>query len=297
MSSDAVSGLDEQLRPRRSVLYMPSSNARALEKAQSIAADALIFDLEDAVAPDAKPVAREQACAAVASGRYGNRELTIRCNGLDTPWGAADLAAAAEAGPAAVVIPKVSGPAHLAQVAAALEKAGAPDSTLIWPMIETPAAIFAIREIAAFERVAALILGTNDLAKELRAALVPGRAPLLPHLATALLAAREAGIAAVDGVYNDVKDLAGFEAECVQGAQLGYDGKTLIHPGQVEVANRVWAPSLDDIEYAGRVIAAFEEAVRDGRGVVTVDGKMIENLHVDNARRTLAVADAIAALG
>jgi citrate lyase subunit beta/citryl-CoA lyase len=289
--------LGEQIRPRRSVLYMPSSNGRALAKAKAIPADALIFDLEDAVAPDAKVAAREQACAAVSGGGYGPRELTIRCNGLDTPWGADDLAAAAEAGPAAVVIPKVSGAAYLSQVADALESAGAPDTTMIWPMVETPAAIFAIREIAAFPRVGALILGTNDLAKELRAALVPGRAPLLPHLATALLAAREAGITAVDGVYNDVRDPIGFEAECVQGVQLGYDGKTLIHPGQVEIANRAWAPTEDDVAHARRVIDAFDEAIRDGRGVVTVDGRMIENLHVDNARRTLAVAAAIAALG
>ena len=286
----------QPLRPRRSVLYLPASNTRALEKAKTIPADALIFDLEDAVAPEAKPAAREQACAAVAARGYGAREVTIRCNGVDTPWGAADLAAAGAAGPAAIVVPKVSGAAHLERIATALEQAGAPDHTAIWPMIETPAAIFAIRQIAAFPRVGAIVLGTNDLAKELRAALVPGRAPLLPHLATALLAAREAGIAALDGVYNEVKDLAGLEAECVQGAQLGYDGKTLIHPGQVDIANRVWAPTDEDIDFAARVIAAFDEAVRGGRGVATVDGKMIENLHVDNARRTLATADAIRAL-
>ena len=280
----------------RSVLYMPSSNARALEKAKSIPADGIIFDLEDAVAPDAKEIAREQACAAVGSGEYGGRSLTIRCNGLDTPWGADDLTAAATTGAAAVVIPKVSSAAHLGMVNNALEKAGAPDSLSVWAMVETPAAIFAVRDIASYERVSVLVLGTNDLAKELRAALIPGRAPLLPHLATTLLAAREAGIAVLDGVYNDVKDLDGFEAECVQGMQMGFDGKTLIHPTQVEVANRVWAPSDAEVEHAQRVIEAFEEAERDGRGVVTVDGRMIENLHVDNARRTLAVAAAIAAL-
>jgi citrate lyase subunit beta/citryl-CoA lyase len=276
----------------RSVLYMPSSNARALEKAKTLPADAIIFDLEDAVAPDAKETAREQACAAASSGDYGTRTLTIRCNGLDTPWGEADLKAAAAAKPHAVVIPKVSGPDHLAQVAAAV----GPD-TRIWAMVETPAAIFSVREIAAHPQVDVLVMGTNDLAKELRAALVPGRAPLLPHLATALLAAREAGIVILDGVYNDVKDLEGFEAECVQGAQLGFDGKTLVHPTQVEVANRVWAPSDDEVEHARRVIAAFDEAQREGKGVVTVDGRMIENLHVDNARRTLATAEAITALG
>lgn len=274
----------------RSVLYMPSSNARALEKAKTLPADAIIFDLEDAVAPDAKETAREQACAAVRSGEYGGRTLTIRCNGLDTPWGAADLAAAAAAGPAAVVVPKVSGPDHLAQVAAVVGP-----GTRIWAMVETPAAIFAVREIAAHPSVDVLVMGTNDLAKELRAALVPGRAPLLPHLATALLAAREAGVLALDGVYNDVQDLAGFEAECVQGAQLGFDGKTLVHPTQVDVANRVWAPSDSEIAHARQVIEAFEAAGREGKGVVTVDGRMIENLHVDNAHRVLATAQALAA--
>ena len=275
---------------------MPSSNERALEKAKTIAADGIIFDLEDAVAPDAKELAREQACAAAGSKDYGDRTLTVRCNGLDTPWGAADLAAAARSGAAAVVVPKVSGPHHLTQVNNALDDAGAPDDLAVWAMVETPAAIFAVRDIARFDRVSVLVLGTNDLAKELRATLVPGRAPLLPHLATTLLAAREAGIAVLDGVYNDVKDLDGFEAECRQGMEMGFDGKTLIHPSQVEIANRVWAPSEDEVEYARRVIEAFDEAQRDGRGVVTVDGRMIENLHVDNARRTLSVAEAIAAL-
>ena len=275
----------------RSVLYMPSSNARALEKAKTIRADALILDLEDAVAPDAKELARDQACAAVASGEYGRRLLTIRCNGLDTPWGEADLRAAGEAGPAAVVVPKVSGVEHLQRVASLLP-AGLP----IWAMVETPRAVFDVRAIAGFEQVSVLVLGTNDLAKELRAALVPGRAPLLPHLATALLGAREAGKAVLDGVYNDVKDLAGFDADCVQGAELGFDGKTLVHPSQVEIANRVWAPSEAEVESARAVVEAFEAAERDGRGVVVVDGRMVENLHRDNALRTLAVADAIAAL-
>ena len=277
------------LVPRRSVLYMPASNARALEKAQTIPADAIIFDLEDAVAPDAKEEAREQACAAVRSGAYGRRELTIRCNGLDTTWGRAALAAASAAGPAAVVIPKVPGAAHLDEVAAL---AG---GTRIWAMVETPAAIFTAREIARHPAVDVLVLGTNDLAKELRAALVPGRAPLLPHLATALLAAREAGKVILDGVYNDVKDLDGLRDECVQGAQMGFDGKTLVHPAQVGEANRAFSPTEAEVEHAARVIAAFEQASREGRGVVTVDGRMIENLHVDNARRVLATAQAIAA--
>jgi citrate lyase subunit beta / citryl-CoA lyase len=284
------------LRPRRSVLYMPAANDRAVEKAQSIPADAIIFDLEDAVAPDAKPDARAKAVAAVRSGLYGNRELTIRCNGLDTEWGAADIAAAGSAAPSAVVIPKVDSVAAVDAVSAALDAADAPGSVRIWPMIETPTATFDVRAIAAHPRVAVLVMGTNDLAKELRSPIVPGRHPLVPHLATALLAAREAGKVILDGVYNDVKDAAGFAAECRQGMEMGFDGKTLIHPGQVEAANETWAPSPADVEYARRVIGAFDEAIADGRGVVTVDGRMIENLHVENARRVLALAEAIIAL-
>ena len=288
---------DDSLRPRRSVLYMPAANERALEKAKTIPADALIFDLEDAVAPDAKDAARANACAAAASGDYGSREVTIRCNGLDTPWGSHDVAAAATSGAAAVVIPKVGSVAYLDEISAALDAAGAPAELRIWAMVETPTAIFDVRAIAAHRRVAVLVMGTNDLARELRAGLVPGRHPLLPHLATALLAAREAGKVILDGVYNDVKDAEGFQAECELGAEMGFDGKTLVHPSQVEPANDVWAPSADEVEHARRVIAAFEAATAEGRGVITVDGRMIENLHVDNARRALAVADAIAALG
>ena len=288
--------MTDHLRPRRSVLYMPAANERALEKAKSIACDAIIFDLEDAVAPDAKVTARDQAVAAVGSGEYGSRELTIRCNGLDTEWGPDDLAAVATSGAAAVVVPKVSGARHLETVSNRLDEAGAPTELTIWPMIETPAAVFAAREIAGFHRASVMVIGTNDLARELRAALVPGRHPLLLHLATALLATREAGKVIVDGVYNDVEDADGFAAECRQGHEMGFDGKTLIHPSQVEPANAVWSPTDDEIDFSRRVIAAFEEAAADGRGVVTVDGRMIEHLHVENALRILAVADAIAAL-
>ncbi len=290
-----ASNITSDLRPRRSVLYMPAANERALEKAKTLAADAIIFDLEDAVAPDAKEGARAKAVAAVTSGQYGNRELTIRCNGLDTPWGADDIDAAATAKPSAVVIPKVDSVNYLDQIAARLDAAGAIE-TMIWAMIETPTAIFDARAIAAHERVAVLVMGTNDLAKELRSPLVAGRHPLVPHLAIALLAAREAGKVILDGVYNDVRDPEGFAAECLQGAEMGFDGKTLIHPNQVEPCNETWAPSDEEVDYANRVIEAFTEAEADGRGVVTVDGRMIENLHVDNARRTLAVAQSIAAL-
>lgn len=286
--------MDALLRPRRSVLYMPAANARALEKAKTIAADALIFDLEDAVAPDAKDLARGQAAAAAASGEYGSREITIRCNGLDTPWGKADIAAAAEAGPSAIVIPKVSGVGHLADIAAAMEAAGAPDHTTIWAMVETPVGIFAARDIAAFDRVSVLVMGTNDLAKELRAAQTPGRHALVHHLAAAILAARAEDKVILDGVFNDVTDLEAFDAEARQGFEMGFDGKTLIHPSQVGPANEIWAPDADEIEHALKVIAAFEAAEAEGQGVITVDGRMIENLHVDNARRAVAVAAAIA---
>lgn len=284
------------LRPRRSVLYMPAANERALEKAKTIPADAIIFDLEDAVAPDAKDAARENAVAAATSGDYGRRELTIRCNGLDTPWGAADIAAAAGSSAAAVVIPKVTSTDHLSEVNAQLRAAGAPEDMTIWAMVETPTAIFDIRSIAAHPRVNVLVMGTNDLIKELRGEQHADRAPLIPHLAMALLGAREADKVILDGVYNDVKNPEGFLAEAQQGRAFGFDGKTLIHPTQVEPANDVWAPSKADIDYSQRVIEAFDEAVSEGRGVITVDGRMIENLHVDNARRVLATAAAIAEL-
>jgi citrate lyase subunit beta/citryl-CoA lyase len=275
---------------------MPAANERALEKAKSIATDAIIFDLEDAVSPDAKDVARAQAVAAVNSGEYGKRELTIRCNALATPWGHADVAAAATACVSAVVIPKINSVAEVDEVSRALDAAGAPKEMMIWAMIETPTAIMDCRAIAAHPRVAVLVMGTNDLAKELRAAQVPGRAPLVPSLHMALLAAREADKVILDGVYNDIKNADGFTAECVQGQNMGFDGKTLIHPDQVAIANDTWAPSAHDVEHARKVIDAFNEALAQGKGVVQLDGKMIENLHVANAERAIAIADAIAQL-
>lgn len=284
------------LRPRRSALYMPAANERALEKAKTIATDAIIFDLEDAVSPDAKDLARAQAVAAVNSGEYGKRELTIRCNALATPWGHADVAAAAKACVSAVVIPKINSVAEVDEVSRALDAAGAPKEMMIWAMIETPTAIMDCRDIAAHPRVAVLVMGTNDLAKELRAAQVPGRAPLVPSLHMALLAARESDKVILDGVYNDIKNAEGFTTECVQGNNMGFDGKTLIHPDQVAIANDTWAPSAQDVEHARKVIAAFNEALAEGKGVVQLDGKMIENLHVANAERAIAIADAIAQL-
>jgi citrate lyase subunit beta/citryl-CoA lyase len=275
---------------------MPAANERAIEKAKTIATDAIIFDLEDAVSPDAKDLARTQAVAAVNSGEYGKRELTIRCNALATPWGHADVAAAAKACVSAVVIPKINSVAEVDEVSRALDAAGAPKEMMIWAMIETPTAIMDCRAIAAHPRVAVLVMGTNDLAKELRAAQVPGRAPLVPSLHMALLAAREADKVILDGVYNDIKNADGFTAECVQGQNMGFDGKTLIHPDQVSIANDTWAPSAQDVEHARKVIAAFNEALAEGKGVVQLDGKMIENLHVANAERAIAIADAIAQL-
>lgn len=280
--------------PRRSVLYMPSSNARALEKAKTLPVDALILDLEDAVGPDDKPAAREAACAAVASGEYGDRELTIRINGIGTQWHDEDLAAAAKAGPAGIVVPKVNSAEEVRSLVAAIEAAGAPEHTKLWAMIETPAAIFDVREIAqASARLAVLVMGTNDLVKELQADHVPGRGPLQTALSLALLAAREAGIAILDGVYNNVKDAEGFAAECTQGRDMGFDGKTLIHPGQVEVCNDTFAPSPEAVEEAEGILEAWEAGA--GKGVVTYNGKMIENLHVDIARRVLDTHKAIVA--
>ncbi|MGZ4681504.1 MAG: HpcH/HpaI aldolase/citrate lyase family protein [Acidimicrobiales bacterium] len=289
--------LNDDLRPRRSVLYMPGANERALEKAKTIPADALILDLEDAVAPDAKADARARVCAAAASGDYGRKEVTIRANGLDTPWHADDLRAIAEAGPAAVVVPKINSAADVAAVEKALEAGGAPDHTRIWAMLETPVAILHAEEIAtSSERLAVLVLGTNDLAKELHAEHVPGRQPLLFGLSQCLLAARLAGKVILDGVYNDIKDPDGFLAECVQGRQLGFDGKTLIHPTQVEPCNDTFAPGELELTHARGLILAFEEAQAEGRGVATYEGRMIENMHVDNARRAIAMAEAIAEL-
>jgi len=289
--------LNDDLRPRRSVLYMPGANARALEKAKTIPADALILDLEDAVAPDAKADARARVCAAAASGDYGHKEVTIRANGLDTPWHADDLRAIAEAGPAAVVVPKINSAADVAAVERALEAGGAPSHTRIWAMLETPIAVLHAEEIAtASERLSVLVLGTNDLAKELHAEHVPGRAPLVFGLSQCLLAARMAGKVILDGVYNDIKDPDGFLAECVQGRQLGFDGKTLIHPTQVEPCNDTFAPGEEELTRSRGLILAFEEAQADGRGVATYEGRMIENMHVDNARRAIAMAEAIADL-
>jgi len=275
---------------------MPASNERALEKARTIPCDGLILDLEDAVAPDAKPAARDAACAAAASGAYGAREVTIRVNGADTEWHADDLRAACAAGPDAIVVPKVNGADEVRALVDAMSAAGAPDHTSLWAMVETPAAMLHCEELAAAsDRLTVLVMGTNDLAKELYAAHVPGRHPLLPGLGLALLAARSTGKAILDGVYNDVQDADGFLAECRQGREMGFDGKTLIHPGQVAGANDAFAPDEQAVEDARGILEAWEAG--RGSGVVTYRGRMVESLHVDSARRTLAVHEAVAALG
>jgi citrate lyase subunit beta/citryl-CoA lyase len=286
---------EQKLRPRRSVLYMPGANERALEKAKGIDADALILDLEDAVAPESKPEARDRVCAAVQSGEYGHRELTIRVNGIGTEWHEADIAAAAAAGPDAVLVPKVGSADEVRTLVGALESAGAPDHTRLWAMVETPAGLLHVEEIAAAdERLTVLVMGTNDVVNETYGLHVPGRNPLvLTSLSLCLLAARAAGKVIVDGVYNDVKDLEGFEAEARQGREMGFDGKTLIHPSQVEPANVAFAPSPEDVEHAQQLIATFEEAKAAGQGVVTFNGRMVEELHVRDARRILAFHEAI----
>ena len=285
------------VRPRRSVLYMPGSNPRALEKARTLPADGLILDLEDAVAPDAKETARAQVSAALRAGAYGPRETIIRVNGLATPWGHADLVAAATAGADAVLIPKVESADTVRQVEAVLEQAGAPADLPLWCMMETPRGMLHAAEIAgASPRLGGLVMGTSDLAKELHAAHTPQRLPLITALGLCLLAARAHDLAILDGVFLDLQDEAGFAAACRQGRELGFDGKTLIHPRQIEPANQTFAPGAAEVAQARRIIEAHAEAMREGRGVVVVDGRLIESLHVAEARRQVKLAEAIAAL-
>jgi citrate lyase subunit beta / citryl-CoA lyase len=284
------------VHPRRSVLYMPGSNARALDKAKTLAADGLIFDLEDAVAPDAKAGAREQVCAALRAGGYGGRETVIRVNALATPWGYADLAAAARAGADAVLVPKVESADAVRQALGVLDDAGAPADLPLWCMMETPRAMLRAEAIAAAHpRVACLVMGTSDLANELHAAHTQGRLPMITALGLCLLAARACGLAILDGVHLDLENDAAFAATCRQGAELGFDGKTLIHPRQIGPANQAFAPDAEALERARRIIEAHEQAARAGQGVVVVDGRLVENLHVAEARRLVQLAEAIAA--
>lgn len=280
------------IRPRRSVLYMPGSNARAIEKARSLDADALILDLEDAVAPDAKDIARIQVCDAVKLRAFGSREVIIRINALATPWGEADLSAALHALPDAILVPKVSGAADLKPIDTAAA------GTALWAMIETPRAVLEISEIAGASRnLACLVMGTNDLIKEMRGKPVQSRENLTAALSLCVLAARAFDLAAIDGVFNNISDPEGFHAECQRARAFGFDGKTLIHPSQIAPCNEIFAPSAEEVELARRIIAAFALPENCGQGAIALDGKMVERLHADTAQRTLSLAEAIAGRG
>ncbi len=288
--------MTENARPRRSVLYMPGSNARALEKGKDLPADALILDLEDAVAPDSKALARQQVVDAVKGGGYGHRELVIRVNGLDSPWGADDLAAVATAGADAILLPKVETREMVMAAEAKLNQSGGPADLPIWCMMETPLGILNAKEVAsASHRIGCLVMGTSDLVKELQAAHTTQRLPVLTSLSICLLAARAYGLSILDGVHLDLADDEGFRASCVQGKELGFDGKTLIHPKTLGPANEVFSPSEAEVDQARRIIEAFTAAAAEGKGVVVLDGKLIENLHVETAKRMVALAEAIAA--
>ena len=288
--------MDPRARPYRSVLYIPGSKPRALEKAKSLAVDAIIFDLEDAVAPSEKTAARETLAKALIEGGYAPRATLVRINGLDTEWWKDDLAAVAPTSPDAILLPKVDGPAHIAQLAAAMEgHAGLADTT-IWAMIESPLGVLNALGIAQVPRMGGFVVGTNDLAKDLGVGETPDRMPLWTALQTCVLAARGGGIAVIDGVYNAFRDAEGLAREAAQGRAMGFDGKSLIHPAQVEVANQAFRPSPEALDLAARQIAAHEEAEAAGQGVAVLDGKIVEGLHVTAARQIIARADAIAAL-
>jgi citrate lyase subunit beta / citryl-CoA lyase len=285
------------VRPRRSVLYMPGSNPRAMEKGKTLQADGLILDLEDAVAPDAKAQARTQIGAAIQGGGYGKRELIVRTNGLNTAWGYEDLVFAATSGADAVLLPKVESADMVRQAEQILVASGAPADLKIWCMMETPLAMLNAKEIAgASPRLGAFVMGTSDLAKDLHAAHTRDRLPMITSLGLCMLAARAYGLAILDGVYLDLNDDEGFAASCRQGVELGFDGKTLIHPKTLAATNAAFGPSAEEVTHSRRIIEAFQAAVAEGKGVVLVDGKLVENLHVENARRLVALAEAIEAL-
>jgi citrate lyase subunit beta / citryl-CoA lyase len=287
------------IRPRRSVLYMPGSNARAIEKARTLPADAVILDLEDSVAPEAKAAARQQVMDAVTAG-FGPREVIVRINGLDTQWWLDDLNAVARAKPDAVLVPKVSRPNHLEDVAERLVDISADQKIRVWAMMETPLAMLNARDIAAAAsdvetRLAAFVMGTNDLAKETRAKITPGRAAMLPWLMNCVAAARAFGLDIIDGVYNDLGDADGFARECSEAREMGFDGKTLIHPNQIAPCNAAFSPGAEEVAQAQKIIAAFDLPENRDKGVVQLDGRMVERLHADMARRTVAIAQAIEA--
>jgi len=286
------------VRPRRSVIYMPGSNPRAMEKARELPVDGLILDLEDAVAPEAKTQARDAVVNALKQG-FGDREVLVRINGLDTRWWVDDIDAAASARPDAVLVPKVWSPRLLQDLAARLVDMGTDPHVRVWAMMETPLAVLNVRDIAAAAldsetRLAGFVMGTNDLAKDTRAHIVPGRAPMLPWLMNCLAAARAYGLDILDGVYNDLGNAEGFAEECRQARDLGFDGKTLIHPRQIEPCNQAFSPTPEEVEAARRIIAAFDLPENENKGVIQIDGRMVERLHAEMARRTVTIADAIA---
>jgi citrate lyase subunit beta / citryl-CoA lyase len=286
------------VRPRRSVLYIPGSNARALEKARELPADGLILDLEDAVAPEAKAQARDAVVKALHQG-YGDREVLVRINGLDTRWWVDDIDAAATARPDAVLVPKVSSPRQLQDLAARLVDMGTDPHVRVWAMMETPLAMLSVGDVAAAAldsetRLAGFVMGTNDLAKDTRARLVPGRAPMVPWLMNCVAAARAYGLDILDGVYNIIDNAEGFAEECRQARDLGFDGKTLVHPRQIEPCNQAFSPTPEEVEAARKIIAAFDLPENENKAVIQVDGRMVERLHAEMARRTVAIADAIA---
>lgn len=285
--------MDLTNRPWRSALYIPGSKERALEKAKNLPTDAIIFDLEDAVAVDEKASARQVLAAALDQGGYGARAGIVRINGFDTEWGADDLDAVSEIKPEAILLPKVNSASDIAALAKRLDARGETSETRIWAMMETPLGVLNALEIAGTPRMAGFVMGTNDLAKDLGARFRADRQPLLTALQTCLMAARVHGLVALDGVYNSFKDVEGLSAECEQGRDMGFDGKTLIHPAQLDVANQVFAPSEADIDLAKRQIAAFEDAKAKGEGVAVVDGKIVENLHIVTAKSILAKSQAI----
>jgi citrate lyase subunit beta / citryl-CoA lyase len=286
-------------RPRRSVLYMPGSNARAIEKARTLPADCIVLDLEDSVAPDAKPEARAQACAAVKAGGFGPREVIVRINGLDTAWWRDDMAAAVAVEPDAILVPKMSSPAQLETIAERLTDLHADPRIAVWAMMETPLAMLNVGAIASAKggrtRLAAFVMGTNDLAKDTRARIAPGREVLRPWLMACVAAARAYGIDILDGVYNNLADTEGFARECAEARDMGFDGKTLIHPNQIAAANAAFAPSAEEVAQARAIIAAFDLPENKDRGVIALEGRMVERLHAEMARRTVAIGEAIEA--
>ncbi len=291
--------LHQTVRPRRSVLYMPGANAKALEKAKTLAADAVILDLEDAVAPDAKAEARAAVGASVASKGYGKREVIIRVNALSSIWGPEDLQMAAQVGPDAVLFPKISSAEDVLAASEAMDALAMPADVGLWAMIETPLAIMDIKEIAASSqhtRLCAFVMGTNDLAKETRARQTHDRAPFWFALSATVTAARLYGLCVIDGVFNDISDHERFGQACEQGAAFGFDGKTLIHPSQIQACNEIFAPSSDEVSHARAIIAAFDDPANAGKGVIKVDGKMTEILHREMALQTVAIAAAIEAM-